>query len=132
MDGFLYDKEAILEYIIKKKNEYSRKLKEYEKQKKKDEEELAELANAEQLSKVKNFLSTEKNIMTERLLKNEKSEGETSTVSNMSGGRDKKLPSFWIPSMTPEAQTNKLEKPVSEVLLLMFTHINVVLPFFLF
>ncbi|KAK6626932.1 hypothetical protein RUM44_009409 [Polyplax serrata] len=111
LDGFLYDKEAILEYIIKKKNEYSRKLKEYEKQKKKDEEELAELANAEQLSKVKNFLSTEKNIMTERLLKNEKSEGETSTVSNMSGGRDKKLPSFWIPSMTPEAQTNKLEKP---------------------
>ena len=36
-DGFLFDKEAILEYIITKKNENSRKLKEFEKQKKKEE-----------------------------------------------------------------------------------------------
>jgi len=35
--GFLFDKEAILEYIITKKNEYCRKLKEYEKQKRKEE-----------------------------------------------------------------------------------------------
>lgn len=39
-DGFLYDKEAILEYIITKKKEYARKLKEYEKQKKQEEVEL--------------------------------------------------------------------------------------------
>lgn len=109
----MYDKEAILEYIIKKKNEYTRKLKEYERQKKKEEEELVELANAEKLSKIKNFLTTEKNIVTERLVKNEKSDGEVSLVSNMAGGRDKKLPSFWIPSMTPEAQTAKIQKPVS-------------------
>lgn len=31
--GYLYDKEAILEYILTKKREYARKLKEYEKQK---------------------------------------------------------------------------------------------------
>jgi nitric oxide synthase-interacting protein len=36
-DGYLFDKEAILEYIITKKNEYYRKLKEYEKQKRKEE-----------------------------------------------------------------------------------------------
>jgi nitric oxide synthase-interacting protein len=36
-DGYLFDKEVILEYIITKKNEYSRKLKEYEKQKRKEE-----------------------------------------------------------------------------------------------
>jgi len=35
--GYLFDKEAILEYIITKKNEYFRKLKEYEKQKRKEE-----------------------------------------------------------------------------------------------
>jgi hypothetical protein len=35
-DGYLFDKEAILEYIITKKNEYFRKLKEYEKQKRKE------------------------------------------------------------------------------------------------
>ncbi len=32
-DGYLYDKEAILEYIIHQKREIARKLKEYEKQK---------------------------------------------------------------------------------------------------
>jgi hypothetical protein len=36
-DGYLFDKEVILEYIITKKNEYYRKLKEYEKQKRKEE-----------------------------------------------------------------------------------------------
>lgn len=36
-DGYLFDKEVILQYIINKKNEYSRKLKEYEKQKRKEE-----------------------------------------------------------------------------------------------
>jgi nitric oxide synthase-interacting protein len=39
-DGYLFDKEAILEYIITKKNEYCRKLKEYEKQKRKEEVKL--------------------------------------------------------------------------------------------
>ena len=34
-EGYLYDKEAILEYYIHQKNDYKRKLKEYEKQKKK-------------------------------------------------------------------------------------------------
>lgn len=35
-EGYLYDKEALLEYIITKKNEISRRLKEYEKQRKKE------------------------------------------------------------------------------------------------
>lgn len=34
-EGYLYDKEAILEYYIHQKNDYKRKLKEFEKQKKK-------------------------------------------------------------------------------------------------
>lgn len=36
-DGYLFDKEAILEYVLTKKREYARKLKEYEKQKQKEE-----------------------------------------------------------------------------------------------
>jgi len=36
-DGYLFDKEAILEYILAKKREYARKLKEYERQKQKEE-----------------------------------------------------------------------------------------------
>lgn len=35
------------------------------------------------------------------------------SVSNMINGKDKHLPSFWIPSMTPEARRSTLEKPVS-------------------
>lgn len=34
-EGYLFDKEAILEYIVTKKNDYTRKLKQYEKQLKK-------------------------------------------------------------------------------------------------
>ncbi|KAL0279996.1 UNVERIFIED_CONTAM: hypothetical protein PYX00_001427 [Menopon gallinae] len=111
-DGYLYDKEAILEYFIKKKNEYNRKLKDYEKQKKKDEAELIELANAEKMSRVKQFLTTEKNIVTDKVNPFKKDdESNRPNVSNMADGRDKKLPSFWIPSMTPEAKTSKIEKP---------------------
>lgn len=36
-DGYLFDKEAILEYVLTKKREYARKLKEYEKQKQKEQ-----------------------------------------------------------------------------------------------
>lgn len=35
-DGWLFDKEALLKYIIQKKQEYARKLKEYERQKDRD------------------------------------------------------------------------------------------------
>ncbi|KAI4491998.1 hypothetical protein M0802_010123 [Mischocyttarus mexicanus] len=87
-DGYLFDKEAILEYILTKKREYTRKLKEYEKQKNKEEEELKEeTVNAELLNQSPN------------------------SVSNMSNGKDKALPSFWIPSKTPEAKKTKLQKP---------------------
>lgn len=41
-DGYLFDKEAILEYIVTKKREYARKLKEYEKQKRKEEVDAVE------------------------------------------------------------------------------------------
>lgn len=38
---------------------------------------------------------------------------EKPSVSNMTEGRDKHLPSFWIPSKTPEAKDKTLKKPVS-------------------
>lgn len=63
-DGFLFDKEAILQYIITKKNEYSRKMKEYERQKKlEDNEESDNNALAEQ-KKLQKFINTEQNITT--------------------------------------------------------------------
>lgn len=36
----------------------------------------------------------------------------TSSVSNMQEGKNKDLPSFWVPSMTPAANATKMDKPV--------------------
>ncbi|XP_071447154.1 nitric oxide synthase-interacting protein homolog [Hetaerina americana] len=115
-EGFLFDKESILEYIITKKNELNRKTKEYEKQKKKKERELAELAAAERQCRVNSFCKTERNIISSApvaAFQSAKEGGESShgSVSNMVNGRDKQLPSFWIPSMTPEAKEVALKKP---------------------
>ena len=40
LQGFLFDKEALLKYMIGKKQEYARKLKEYERQKDRDVKDL--------------------------------------------------------------------------------------------
>lgn len=110
-DGYLFDKESILEYVITKKNEISRKMKEYEKQKKKDENELAELAAAEKSSKLSNFLKTEKNIVSSPINAFKATTQDKPSVSNMADGRAKQLPSFWIPSMTPQSKKSAVPKP---------------------
>lgn len=107
-DGYLFDKEAILEYVLTKKKEYARKLKEYEKQKQQQEEQSHEKTANEELQKLQQFLKGEKTIV----LKSQATANEsTSSVSNMSNGKDKVLPSFWIPSKTPEAKETILQKP---------------------
>ncbi|CAK9833320.1 Nitric oxide synthase-interacting protein homolog [Anthophora retusa] len=107
-DGFLFDKEAILEYVLTKKKEYVRKLREYEKQKQHEEEKCNEKTANEELQKLQKFLKGEKNIVSRSQIISEES---TSSVSNMSNGKDKMLPSFWIPSKTPEAKEIVLQKP---------------------
>nr|CAG4640973.1 EOG090X08E0 [Eulimnadia texana] len=109
-DGYLYDKEAILEYIIAKKNEYSRKLKDYQKQKEREEQKKAEHEAAEFQGKVEKFVSTEKGIVTENASASSAS-GSSTTLSNMMGDRSKQLPSFWVPSQTPDAKPIILKKP---------------------
>ncbi|XP_054289513.1 nitric oxide synthase-interacting protein homolog [Macrosteles quadrilineatus] len=116
-EGYLFDKEAILEYIVRKKNEISRKTKEYEKQKKKEESELAELAAAEKASKLNSFVKSENNIVSSpRDVFRKENGNDGPSVSNMAGGKAKHLPSFWIPSKTPEARKTKVEKPDKNVL----------------
>lgn len=106
-EGYLFDKEAILEYIITKKNEYTRKLKQYEKQLKKEENEKKELAAAEKEANLVKFMNRENNISNSG-----KAVASTSnSVSNLANGKDKELPSFWIPSQLPDAKVSKLVKP---------------------
>ncbi|CAG7732028.1 unnamed protein product [Allacma fusca] len=108
-DGFLYDKEAILEYFIAKKNEASRKLKEYEKQKKKGESELAANEVLTKAAEVNKFVKQESEI-TKATASSSKSMDDHS-ISNMANGKDKHVPSYWIPSKTPEAKPTLLTKP---------------------
>ncbi|KAL4707455.1 hypothetical protein ACJJTC_000099 [Scirpophaga incertulas] len=110
-EGYLFDKEAILEYIVKKKNEYSRKLKQYEKQLKKEDAEKAELAAAEKEANLIKFMNREKNIS--KTAKD--TAGPSTSVSNLANGKDKELPSFWVPSQLPDAKVSKLVKPDSTV-----------------
>ncbi|CAN0424350.1 unnamed protein product [Lampetra planeri] len=123
-DGFLYEKEAILEYILHQKCETARKTKLYEKQKKKKSTELQELAKAEKESKVKAFLAKEGSIISKPLnpfapksaagqsLHSPAKAAAHSTKANL---HDKQLPSFWIPSLTPEAKATELKKPDKNV-----------------
>ncbi|EAA11755.3 AGAP005654-PA [Anopheles gambiae str. PEST] len=114
-DGYLFDKEAILTYIISKKNEYSRKMKEYEKQMKQDEEEDAAKANAELQKKLDKFISTEKNIVSNKAVTLNEQPSTSGAISNVSLGKRKELPSFWVPSQTPAAKVSRIEKPDSKI-----------------
>ncbi|XP_044272662.1 nitric oxide synthase-interacting protein homolog isoform X2 [Tribolium madens] len=113
-DGYLFDKEVILEYIIAKKNENSRKLKEYERLKRKEDEISLDKATAETNQKVERFLKGENSIISKPT--SHFTKPSTSSISNMAVGRDKELPSFWVPSKTPTAEKPKLQKPHNVVL----------------
>lgn len=64
LDGYLYDKEAILECLLHQKREIARKMKAFEKQKKKTEREEHELRLAFEKSKVDSFEKLEKRLTT--------------------------------------------------------------------
>lgn len=115
-DGYLFDKEAILTYIITKKKEFARKMKEYERQLKEDAEEQTEKANAETKRQVDRFISTEKNIVSSKSANpSEEIPSTSGAISNVSLGKRKELPSFWVPSQTPSAKVARLEKPDSKI-----------------
>ncbi|KAJ1131918.1 hypothetical protein NDU88_010248 [Pleurodeles waltl] len=110
-DGYIFEKEAILEYILHQKKEIARQMKAYEKQKNKKKAEVQELQKAAKESKVKVFLEKETSIISKPL--NPFMGGTQPSTSNQPSreDRDKELPSFWIPSLTPEAKAAILKKP---------------------
>ncbi|VEN36065.1 unnamed protein product [Callosobruchus maculatus] len=87
-------------------------MKEYERLKKKEEDELTIQKVNEREKKVSSFLKEEDNIVSKRIAGFQSDEPSTSSsISNMAEGRDKNLPSFWVPSMTPCAGKVMIEKP---------------------
>ena len=111
-DGYLYDKESVLSYILNQKLEIARKLKKYEKDRKNEERELQELAEKEQNDKMQKFVHQEVKVFRD----NPGVSSSSSSVSNMSGAKEKQLPSFWIPNLTPSTSKAKVKKPSSVVL----------------
>ncbi|KAH8288156.1 hypothetical protein KR054_005726 [Drosophila jambulina] len=126
-DGYLFDKEAILQYIVTKKSEYSRRLKEYERLRRAEEDQLNQEANTQQQARMDRFVNAEKPAMTpaHTAAKNSEkpstsasaasaasgSSASSTSISNMTNGHEKKLPSFWLPSECPNAGLAKAKKP---------------------
>ncbi|RWS04083.1 Nitric oxide synthase-interacting protein-like protein [Dinothrombium tinctorium] len=115
-EGYLFDKEAILEYIIHQRAEIARKVREYEKQKRKEEREEEEQQLAEKRLKEESFEKHQTCILSKQpSTSNDAKDADSSSVSNMSGTKDKTLPSFWVPAMTPQSNKQKVEKPHTTV-----------------
>ena len=111
-DGYLYDKEAILESLLHQKKEMARKTKAFEKQKRREEQEKHEVKVAMERSKVESFEKLEKRLTTkphDAFNTSKKGEPSATTSNDTKGGKD--LPSFWIPSLTPEAKADEAKKP---------------------
>lgn len=108
-------------------------MKEYERQKKIEDNEEADNNALIEQKKLQRFINTEQNITTTDTntsnhfgnYKNYKFTKQifylsgkpgTSAISNMTHGRDKELPSFWVPSQCPSAKASKLVKPDPTIL----------------
>merc|ERR1712071_408241 len=114
-DGYLYDKEAILEYILKKKKENAKLQKAYDKQCKKEQKEVDAKNSACQNAEAAKFLEKESSIVTKSSINTgESSSGQS--VSNIAPGREGVVPSFWIPQLTPNSSEDAAKKPPSQVL----------------
>jgi nitric oxide synthase-interacting protein len=134
-DGWIYEKEAILEYILHKKVENARLLKEFQRQKEQNEKDSKEVGEAEYKQKVDKFLKAEGKLVQSGASlslsasstpstssasvrssatpgSSDKSSEASASVSNMNGELRNKLPSFWIPSLVPESKLKtQMKKP---------------------
>lgn len=109
--GYIFDKEAILKFLLDKKAIYNKQLKEYEKQKAAEVTETREFMEEEKEIEKAKFEEREKNIVTKRFEAFKSKDEDEGSISNMTEGRKRVLPAFWMPSMAPQAKKTKLEKP---------------------
>lgn len=116
-EGWIYEKEAILEYILHKKVENAKLLKKYQKQKEEHDKDMKDLADVESKERLEKFLKAEGKLVSASSSKDlattsKNANNKTESVSNMTGDQGKKLPSFWIPSLSPASNTKgPLKKP---------------------
>ncbi|PIO73967.1 hypothetical protein TELCIR_04038 [Teladorsagia circumcincta] len=145
--GYLFDREAILEYILAQKKDIAKRTKEWEKQNAINEEELKKAQKSDHDAAARKFAEVEGtpahpgykssvdedregnpnplkrpgSAITVQPPQKVKALGIEGDISNMKGERSKQLPSFWIPELNPTANASKLEKPVR---FYMFAHFS--------
>lgn len=132
-DGYLYEKEAILQFILHQKTEIAKKMKAYEKQKQALKSEGQLESKSEERERAEKFRQRENNIVSkpinpftsDKSKGDESQKGSTSSSSSDNSGESSSssaLPSFWIPSLTPEAKPTLLKKPSKTVFCPMSGH----------
>ncbi|KAK7167771.1 hypothetical protein R3I94_001988 [Phoxinus phoxinus] len=123
-DGYIYEKEAILQYILHQKTEIAKKMKAYKKQKQALKSEGQLESKSEERQRAEKFRQRENNIVSKPINpftsgKSQEDESQKgSTSSDTSAGESSSssaLPSFWIPSLTPEAKPTLVKKPPKTV-----------------
>ncbi|XP_051570558.1 nitric oxide synthase-interacting protein-like isoform X3 [Myxocyprinus asiaticus] len=123
-DGYIYEKEAILQYILHHKTEIAKKMKAYEKQKQALKSEGQLESKSEERQRAEKFKQRENNIVSKPINPFTSDDGTpkssassfTSEASAGESSSSSSLPSFWIPSLTPEAKPTLLKKPSKTVL----------------
>lgn len=97
-EGFLYEREAILQYLLQRRTELARQQKAYERQRAQQRREREQRSQEGAEAALRGFLQAESPLGPPK--KDEAPPGPSGT-----------LPSFWIPSLTPEAGAERLRKP---------------------
>uniref|UniRef100_A0A4W6DZ63 Nitric oxide synthase-interacting protein n=1 Tax=Lates calcarifer TaxID=8187 RepID=A0A4W6DZ63_LATCA len=127
-DGYLYERQAILEYILHQKTEIAKKMKAYEKQKQAQKSNSQLESKSEERERVERFKTRENSIVSKPInpfTSGQSKGGEkgridsSSAESSMAASAStssQSLPSFWVPSLTPEAKPTLLKKPSKAVL----------------
>ncbi|KAI6649032.1 Nitric oxide synthase-interacting protein [Oopsacas minuta] len=100
-NGFLYEREAILEYIFHQKKEYSKKLKVYQNRMKKISMQKALEEKNNSKSEILYFKRSEDSILPNSAPRT------TCSKNYLSTG----LKSFWIPTLTPDVVQDDISKP---------------------
>eukprot|EP00053_Salpingoeca_punica_P006340 m.60264 g.60264 ORF g.60264 m.60264 type:complete len:303 (-) comp13648_c0_seq1:186-1094(-) len=121
-EGYLYDREAILEGLLHQKREIARKMKEYERQRSAHEREQGELEAAAQRDRIEAFAKQEKSVavgINDHFKERDQELSHASKqlaqprlhIHTTSGKKEAALPAFWLPSLTPDAKPTLISKP---------------------
>ncbi|XP_071761308.1 nitric oxide synthase-interacting protein [Centroberyx gerrardi] len=127
-DGYLYEKQAILEYILHQKTEIAKKMKAYEKQKQAQKSDSQLESKSEERERAERFKTRENSIVSKPINPftsgqakgSEAGRADSGSANSATAGcsaatSSQSLPSFWIPSLTPEAKPTQLKKPSKTV-----------------